>query len=81
MPLQLKKPVIARDAMSNDNKTLRATEIVSAYVSNNAISIADLPGLIGSVYSTLNNLGVPVEQSAPALGHIPINGIPKVLLL
>ena len=53
--------------MSNDNKTLRATEIVSAYVSNNAISIADLPGLIGSVYSTLSNLGVPVEQSAPVL--------------
>ncbi|MBI1262385.1 MAG: transcriptional regulator [Rhizobiales bacterium] len=32
------------------------TEIVSAYVSNNAMAAADIPALIKSVYGTLSNL-------------------------
>ncbi len=47
--------------------------IVEAHVSNNAIATADLPGLIGSVYETLAEVGegvaprpepaVPVKRS------------------
>lgn len=35
-------------------------EIVSAYVSHNALSPADLPKLIGEVYSALRRLTMPV---------------------
>lgn len=34
----------------------QATDIVTAYVSNNAISIADLPGLITAVHTKLGEL-------------------------
>ena len=38
-----------------------ATEIVAAYVSNNAMAANDLPAMIRTVHSTLNNL----DQTAP----------------
>lgn len=56
-----------------------ATEIVAAYVSNNAMSANDLPGMIRTVHSTLSNLehvspgretdltpAVPVKKSVTA---------------
>jgi predicted transcriptional regulator len=39
-----------------------ATEIVAAYVSNNAMSANDLPGMIRAVHTTLANL----DHAAPA---------------
>jgi predicted transcriptional regulator len=39
-----------------------ATEIVAAYVSNNAVAANDLPAMIRTVHSTLNNL----DQTAPS---------------
>lgn len=46
-------------------------EIVSAYVSNNALSAADLPSLIAQVHAALGGLGNPVpaaeEPAAPAV--------------
>lgn len=33
------------------------TEIVASYISNNAVTAADLPGVIQEVYKTLTNLG------------------------
>lgn len=39
-----------------------ATEIVAAYVSNNAMAANDLPAMIRTVHSTLNNL----DQTAPS---------------
>lgn len=47
-------------------------EIVSAYVSNNAVGAADLPGLIGDVHSALTrvtgNIEVPErEEAKPAI--------------
>ena len=35
-----------------------AAEIVTAYVSNNTVSSQELPSMLKSVYSTLNELGV-----------------------
>ena len=41
-----------------------AADIVSAYVSNNSVSAADLPGLIGNVHAALQR--VASDQNAPA---------------
>jgi predicted transcriptional regulator len=46
-------------------------EIVSAHVSNNPVSITDLPGLIQEVYRTLSHVGAPPppapEKQQPAI--------------
>lgn len=49
-----------------------STEIVSAYVSNNAISPSDLPKLISDVHTALKALGTedvvaPIEEKKPAV--------------
>jgi predicted transcriptional regulator len=51
-----------------DARSLRelTAEIVSAHVSNNAISMTDLPGLMQSVYASLAALG---QESAAASPH------------
>ncbi len=36
-----------------------AADIVSAFVSNNAVQVADLPTLIGNVHAALQNVGNP----------------------
>ncbi|KCZ93736.1 MucR family transcriptional regulator [Hyphomonas johnsonii] len=41
-----------------------AAEIVSAYVSNNAVESVDLPGLIRNVYSSLAGIGNPDLDTA-----------------
>ncbi|MCG6122214.1 MAG: MucR family transcriptional regulator [Microvirga sp.] len=48
------------------------TEIVSAYVSNNSLPTAELPGLIESVYGVLKKIAtgvqeLPVEAPVPAV--------------
>ena len=40
-------------------------EIVSAHVSNNPVSLADLPNLIQEVYRTLNTVGAPPVKQEP----------------
>lgn len=40
-----------------------AAEIVSAYVSNNSVPAADLPGLINEVYTALTRVGTPVIET------------------
>jgi predicted transcriptional regulator len=47
-------------------------DIVSAYVSNNAVSAGDVPGLIGEVYFALSRVGngvvaAPMEPAKPAV--------------
>ncbi len=43
-----------------------AADIVSAFVSNNSVQSADLPNLIASVHSALQNVGSPVpKQETP----------------
>ncbi|MEL6751428.1 MAG: MucR family transcriptional regulator [Pseudomonadota bacterium] len=67
----------------NDNESVLielTSEVVSAYVSNNPIASADLPGLIHEVHAALGSLGgepepEPAEKQKPAvsikksLGH------------
>ena len=55
--------------MQNDShfqsETIELTaDIVAAYVSNNSISASDLPGLIASVHSALNNIHTPAAVEA-----------------
>ena len=60
--------------ISENNKIIElTTDIVSAYVSNNPLPVGDLPALIGSVHSSLTNIGNPQavkpaeEKAAPAV--------------
>ena len=58
--------------------TMLASDIVSAYVSNNSVPVAELPALIGNVHAALSRLGTgapiapaavaPVEQ--PSAGEV-----------
>jgi predicted transcriptional regulator len=61
---------MAENSASQDLLGLTA-EIVSAHVSNNAVSIADLPNVIQEVYRTLQMLGQPAppapEKPQPAV--------------
>jgi len=40
-------------------------EIVAAHVSNNPVSLADLPNLIQEIYRTLSSVGQPAAKAAP----------------
>lgn len=44
-----------------------AVDIVAAYVSNNSVPVADLPGLIGGVHAALTSLVGAPKASAPAM--------------
>jgi predicted transcriptional regulator len=55
-----------------DNDLLAlTTEIVAAHVSNNTVSVGDLPQLINQVYTSLANIGtiqvMPTERPQPAV--------------
>jgi len=45
----------AEDSGTNPELVELAADVVSAYVSNNVIASSELAGLIGSVYTALNN--------------------------
>ena len=61
--------------MNNSDQTndllALTTEIVAAHVSNNTVSVSDLPQLINQVYNSLANIGTvpaaPVERPQPAV--------------
>ncbi|WP_046864772.1 MucR family transcriptional regulator [Microvirga massiliensis] len=49
-------------ATSSRNVIELTAEIVSAFVSNNSVSAADLPALIGSLHATLQQIGNPAQK-------------------
>lgn len=56
----------------NDKFLTLASQIISAYVSNNAVSAADLPALMSTVYQNLSRLGtntttMPEARPDPAV--------------
>ena len=58
----------AQKQSANSNEVIElCTDIVSAYVSNNAISQADLPKLIVDVHNTLHSLTTKEAQPAQDL--------------
>jgi predicted transcriptional regulator len=42
-----------------------AADIVSAFVSNNSVPVADLPALISNVHAALQNVSNPVREETP----------------
>lgn len=50
---------------STDMLLTLTTDIVAAHVTNNSVSVADVPGLIQSVYGSLSALGAPAVEEAP----------------
>ena len=58
------------DQQNNTELLELTTEIVSAHVGNNALSVGDLPQLIQDVYRTLSNIGSAqgtAERPQPAV--------------
>jgi predicted transcriptional regulator len=61
-----------RDVMNSDELLKFASDIVAAYVSNNAVPVSEIAGIIRSVHATLGGLstGTPAEivsSSKPAV--------------
>jgi len=50
------------DASTSSNYIELAADIVSAFVSNNSVTAADLPALIGTVHAALQNVGNPAPK-------------------
>jgi len=50
-----------------------ASEIVSAYVSHNAVARHDLPALIGSVHAALSGASAPTPEKKALTPPVPIN--------
>ena len=63
----------AADSVSNLDLLSQATDIVSAYVSNNAISPADLPGLLKVVHAKLGELAEESTSAPRPDPAVPIN--------
>ena len=61
------------DSVSNLELISQATDIVSAYVSNNVISPADLPGLLKVVHAKLGELAESSTSSPRPDPAVPIN--------
>jgi predicted transcriptional regulator len=59
------------DIDSSSDLLALTTEIVAAHVSNNTVSVGDLPTLINQVYQSLAGIGqsptVPAERPQPAV--------------
>jgi predicted transcriptional regulator len=62
---------------TNGNYIELAADIVSAYVSNNSVPAADLPGLINEVYGALTRIGGgAVVAAAPIALEAPKPAVP-----
>lgn len=49
-----------------------SANIVSAYVSKNAVPLAELPTLIGTIHAALTGLGTPAETAPKLEPRVPI---------
>ncbi len=69
------------NAMSDLNETLvtLTSDIVAAHVSNNDVTVTDLPALISNVYGALAGLGqsAPVAEEAPPKPAVSIRSSVK----
>ncbi|KMO42450.1 MucR family transcriptional regulator [Methylobacterium tarhaniae] len=61
------------DQDQETNLMERAADIVSAYVSNNSVPVADLPALINAVHQSLSRLGdAQVDEAEKPVPLMPI---------
>ncbi|TYR35687.1 MucR family transcriptional regulator [Mesorhizobium microcysteis] len=71
---------MAKAPISNDQKTYElelTANVVSAYVANNAVPLADLPNLISSVANALRSVSGGSVESAPEAKQEPAVPIKK----
>lgn len=66
------RPEIPKDTPQHGELIELTSEVVAAYVGNNATSTTDLPGLIETVYNTLSKVGTPAEAEAEQEPAVPI---------
>lgn len=71
MPQDISKPEPSEAPKNNELITL-TSDVVAAYVGNNAVTTSDLPNLIGSVYGMLSSLGTPAESEGEQKPAVPI---------
>ena len=71
------------DNIETDSSEMLITltsDIVAAHVSNNTISVEDVPTLISTVYGALSNLGnatpAPEERPEPAVTVVGVGALP-----
>ena len=60
-------------ASTTPNYVELTSDVVSAYVSNNAVSLGDLPSLIGSVHAALLGASAPAAAKEKLTPPVPIN--------
>jgi predicted transcriptional regulator len=60
------------DEAINPDYTSLTADVVSAYVSHNAVQVADLPALIASVHGSLQGLSAP-QQAEPDKREPPVS--------
>ena len=60
-------------ASTTPNYVELTSDVVSAYVSNNAVSLGDLPSLIGSVHAALLGASAPAAAKEELTPPVPIN--------
>jgi predicted transcriptional regulator len=65
------------EQLTPPNSIKLAAEIVSAFVSNNSVTTAELPALITHVHGALENLGKPAQTEPEKL--IPLMPIKKTI--
>src|ERR1700710_93218 len=67
------------NSLSDLNETLvtLTSDIVAAHVSNNDVSVTDLPSLISNVYGALAGLG-KAGSSQPPIGQAGQNRLPRL---
>lgn len=63
------------DSPNSRELSALTSQIVAAYVSNNTVSVTDLPGLIRQVHQSLLNVGQPVE--VPSEKPVPAVSVKK----
>jgi len=63
------------DSPNSRELSALTSQIVAAYVSNNSVSVTDLPGLIRQVHQSLLNVGQPVE--VPSEKPVPAVSVKK----
>lgn len=66
-PSSSKERAVTEETSPNTDLIELTADVVSTYVSNNPVPVAELPGLIGQVHATLERVrgGSAVEEAAP----------------
>ena len=77
MPLFKGSHMSDEKSVQNEFLLTLTTDIISAHVSNNVVSVSDLPTAIGSVYAALVKLGLPTEPEEELVPAVSVRASVK----